>query len=570
VARCNPAVRGSATESRRRRALPGVIVPLLIAVGVARIVSTYPVFSQTADEAAHVAAGMEWLERGRYRFETLHPPLARIAVALGPYLAGRRLGDSPHLLVEGNRILHEGGAYVRTLALARAGVLPFFVLACLAVWAWAKALFGPGAGLASLFLFVSLPPVLAHAGLATTDMALTATLALAVGTLWCWIEKPTTARALGLGGATGLTVLAKFTALLFLPVAAAALVLCRWLHASPPLALATGRGLRARQLGLALVVAAVVIWAGFRFSVGPAATPETRPHVNLDQVVGRSGWLHDASYRVVESAWLPMPEFFRGLRDARYTAQRGRLAYLLGEARWGGFWLFFPVALAVKTPLPFLVLATWGAAALARGGARRREFVGLAPTVAAVLVVVVCLPSRVNLGLRHVLPVYALLAPVAGWRTASLWASGAPLQRALCVGLLAWQAATGIAAHPDYLAYFNELAGSRPERVLLDSDLDWGQDLLRLEAALRERGVPALTLGYLGTADLARHGLPPVRLLEPDRPVTGWVAVSEYWLGVHRDRVAWLTALEPVAIVGRSIRLYYVAPPDEGAGPGSP
>jgi hypothetical protein len=136
--------------------------------------------------------------------------------------------------------------------------------------------------------------------------------------------------------------------------------------------------------------------------------------------------------------------------------------------------------------------------------------------------------------------------------------------------LLAWHLAASSLAHPDYLASFNELCSARPERVLLDSDLDWGQDLLRLETLLRQRGVPSVTIGYLGNADLDRHALPPFRRLLPAPPGgrwTGWIAISEWVLkGVafhDHDRFAWLEAYQPVARAGRSIRLYYV-PEDAG------
>ncbi len=103
---------------------------LLILIGMLRIIATYTVFSQTADEPAHLAAGMEWLDRGRYRYEPQHPPLPRVAVAIGPYLDGLRSFGTGRMSREGNRILEARGRYSRNLALARAGTLPFFVIAC--------------------------------------------------------------------------------------------------------------------------------------------------------------------------------------------------------------------------------------------------------------------------------------------------------------------------------------------------------------------------------------------------------------------------------------------------------
>ena len=110
---------------------------LTVCIACLRIINTYRVFSQTFDEPAHIAAGMEWLDRGTYTLEPLHPPLARIAAAIGPFLAGRRLRVDD-IWKGGNDILYADGRYRRTLSLARVGELPFF---CSRL-SWC----GPGAG----------------------------------------------------------------------------------------------------------------------------------------------------------------------------------------------------------------------------------------------------------------------------------------------------------------------------------------------------------------------------------------------------------------------------------------
>ena len=118
------------------------LAALLALIGVARIAATYHVFSQTWDEPAHIAAGVEWLDRGTYTFEPLHPPLARTMTAVGPYLLGERLSGESNPWEAGNRILGFGAHYGRTLAAARAGLLPFFLLACVCVFLLARRLNG--------------------------------------------------------------------------------------------------------------------------------------------------------------------------------------------------------------------------------------------------------------------------------------------------------------------------------------------------------------------------------------------------------------------------------------------
>ena len=160
------------------------IAVALVLFASIRIIATYTVFSHTYDEPAHIACGMEWLDKGVYRWEPQHPPLARVATALGPYLLGTRCQNTPNvdlasMTKEGLAILYYGHHYDLTLELARLGVLPFFWIACLVVYWWGRRYFSASVAVVAVFLFSFLPPVLAHAGLATTDMALTAFLGAA-------------------------------------------------------------------------------------------------------------------------------------------------------------------------------------------------------------------------------------------------------------------------------------------------------------------------------------------------------------------------------------------------------
>jgi Dolichyl-phosphate-mannose-protein mannosyltransferase len=541
----------------RQRLLPWLILAACALAGVTRIVSTYRVFNQTWDEPAHVAAGMEWLDRGRYTYEPLHPPLARIAAALGPRVAGIRSAEQPNVWLEGNAILYAGGRYDRNLALARLGTLPWFLLALAVVFLWARRLGGGLGAACAALLFSTLPPVLGHAGLATTDLAVTATVALACYLAVRWLDQPTAARSIALGVALAGAVLTKFSALLFLPAGFVAMGLCR---RGMPRAPAGGARILSRATALRLVHVSLLlaVWAGYRFSIGPLIPPETRPAPAARVPQGLD--------RLAHAAVLPAPALLQGLGQLAAKNRDGHKSYLLGEVRTTGWWYFFPIAIAVKTPIPFLllVLAGIGAAWTAASGPERRW--RLEPAAIALAILLVCLPSRVNIGLRHVLPMYPFLAVTAGLGAAALLTSrrASRLGAVLAGGLMLWQLAASARVHPDYLAYFNELAGSYPERILVDSDLDDGQDLERLADTLRERRIPSVWLAYAGSATVAEHGLPPVHWLQPHQPVRGWVAASLYSIKLGslgrpgHDDFAWLERYRPVALVGRSIRLYYV------------
>jgi hypothetical protein len=239
-----------------------LLLAILTLVALGRVAATWGVYGPTFDEPAHLAAGMEWLDRGVYRYEEMHTPLSRVAMAVGPYADGLRSEGNAGIWVEGNAILNQRGRPVRALTLARAGILPFLLAAIALVFFWARSLANDTAGLLAVLAFTSVPPVLAHSGLATTDAAAMATVAGTIFLLVRWLEQPGPANTCWLGLVAGLALLAKMSALVFLPVAGAA-VLVTWASSGRPVLPYVGR---AAAAGLIMLL---TLWAGYRFSVGP-------------------------------------------------------------------------------------------------------------------------------------------------------------------------------------------------------------------------------------------------------------------------------------------------------------
>jgi hypothetical protein len=238
----------------------------------------------------------------------------------------------------------------------------------------------------------------------------------------------------------------------------------------------------------------------------------------------------------------------------------GHMSFLLGQTAPNGWWYFYPIALAVKTPLPLLLLGLAGLTLLAVRGLRSPSLYALAPPACFVSILLfACLYSHINIGVRHVLIAFPLLAIGAGYLLAQLWQTRALGLRAALALAVIWQCGTLVWSYPDYLPYFNLLAGEHPERILVDSDLDWGgQDLRRLEKVLAERHVTSLHLGYKGTADLMREPLPSFEPLRPNQPVTGWIAITMLTLQENQAGYAWLTRFQPLQHVGKSFELFYV------------
>jgi hypothetical protein len=207
---------------------------------------------------------------------------------------------------------------------------------------------------------------------------------------------------------------------------------------------------------------------------------------------------------------VPAPELFRGLY---LTKQNGdgtlpRYGYLLGRTYVGGRWAFFPVGLLVKTPFAMLLLCGLGVAVALLGwrSAQLEATIVLFAGVSGPLLVGIV--GNINIGLRHVLPVYPFLAMFGAMGAMWLWRQHGRYEIAAKVVtflLMAWCAAACISASPEFLPYFNELASAQPGYFLVDSDLDWGQDYYKLETRLRDIPAEDVWIDYFGDPTILKH-----------------------------------------------------------------
>ena len=291
-------------------------------------------------------------------------------------------------------------------------------------------------------------------------------------------------------------------------------------------------------------IAALLVWATFRFTVSTLQAADPRA---IEMCT-------DAFHapRLATAVRLPAPDYINGFIEVDLHNRHGHRAFLFGQMKDGrGWWYYFPVALFFKTPIPLLLLAVAGIAILI---ARRRFEI---PLIAFGLLGV-AMTSHINIGIRHLLPIYAPLAIAASFAVVEL-----RRLRMISIALVAWLVVGIGIAHPDYLPWFNAFAGAHPENILNDSNLDWGQDVLRLARTSRTLKIDHLTTSLATTADLDRIGLPPHTTLEAMSEVHGDLAISEMMLAqgnayspaVHD----WLTRLlgdKTYREVGKSIRLY--------------
>lgn len=515
----------------------------LIMIGTLRIVATYPVFSYTIDEPAHIACGMEWLDNHTYRYEPQHPPLARVMTALLPWLSGSHGWQELDFNAEGLAILSKQGHLDRTLTLSRIGILPFFWLTCWATFLWTIWLTGSRcAALLAVFLLTMTPAILAHSGLATTDMGLTAMFMLAVYAGWRWVETPNMRRTIWFGIGLGGAILVKFSTLAFLPMVGIFALLGRfWFERPTILEIRRQTGSRIAQLFLIGAIAALMIWAAFFFSFGSA------PFVSFP---------------------VPAPELLKGIKQVMDHNSSGHITYLMGETSIKGWPWYFVIALGLRTPIPILILALAGLWLL-RSPRNFGVRAWVIPSIVLGVLTYASLFSQIQIGTRHVMPVYVAFA-IAG-ACASLWllrhfsSQKWPLYT-IAVALIC-TVVSSAAAHPDYLSYYNFLAGKHPEHILVE-DLEWGQDMKRLGLRLRELGAMEVAFDQPIAANMEQlYGFPPIRPLDVNGPRPGWNAVNVLHLKLglfgntfyshDSSSQFWPELMPPTERVGHGILLFY-------------
>jgi 4-amino-4-deoxy-L-arabinose transferase-like glycosyltransferase len=502
-----------------------VVVAVLLGLFVVCGVVSLRGDSVTFDETAHLGAGVSYLETGDFRLNPEHPPLAKLIAAAPLKALGRGGGDYGSAAwtsavadewVFGFELINGPiGAAARRdpasrLVPARLAMLGLGLLLCVAVYAWARELYGPAGSLVALALTVSCPTILAHARLVTTDLPGALGSLATIWAFWRWSRRPDWLRASIASVALAAALLFKFSTLLLIPVV---LVLAG-------ASLATGRIRRNHAAGAAVLMAAVsfvAVWGayGFRFAASPV------PGRTLDWASLSSA---PAAPIVFARDRHLLPEaYLYGIAYAKAEAS-GRTGFLDGEESNAGWYRYFPEAFLFKTPLPFLALVLWVVGAQT-WRSRARSFDGWCIALVPLTVATLAVASRFNIGHRHLAPVYPFLclaaAPAGDW----IARRG---RRAIAVGALLLGCGVSFAlATPGYLSYFNALGGGARDgwRHFVDSNIDWGQDLARLRRWMDANGAAEVDLAYFGTADPKAYGIAFNKValfldFSPDMPVT--------------------------------------------------
>src|SRR5215472_3760840 len=478
--------------------------------------------SQTFDESAHMYAGYSYWQHGDFGINPEHPPLAKM-IATIPLLP-LHLDAPPPLPIPfrpavflGGRIFLYSHNADQMLLRARLGMSIFTFALALLILLGAREMFGDVAAVIALLLFVFEPNILAYGALVTTDMAVSATLFATVYAFYRYTKRPTLLRLLLCALATGLALCVKHSGLIVFPMlvllAAGTLLLPR---TSSGDSAAQSRRRQALRLAVALVVigaiAYTLLWSayGFRYAARPGNAPLVPTTSAFLGMLHRPFSAHAIGF--AERHHLLPESYLYGLTDIAIGTSDGRPSFLFGTLYPTGQWFYFPSTFLIKSTLGFLlllVLALTAAHLWRREKARELLFLVLP----AALYFTTAVFSHLDIGHRHILPVYAFLIVIAAAGSSALLRRSRAWTGVVVV-LLVLHVFSSARTYPAYLAYSNEIWGGSQHtwEVLGDSNTGWASGLKTMQQYVHEHNIQSCWFAYNGSADVSYFHLPCKRL----------------------------------------------------------
>jgi hypothetical protein len=555
--------------------------------------------SATYDESIHLTTGYAGVNAGDHRFDPEHPPFTRMWAALpllfqdGIRFDTRDIDNLPpaqwvgvtewwyaylfvYKLNPGDRLLYPA-RFMITLLGVLLGIFLFF---------WARAWLGFWPAVIALSFYALEPNILAHSSLVTTDFGVTCFFFGAIYFLWRTSRSLSVWNIIGLSVLSALAVVSKYSGVLLGPVILILLLIHSLRDAPWRCTIGHAREISTRwgrlaASGLIVLLIAIVCWAGIWASYGfrfmPSDTPGWQFHFDSDPLMVARAPRMATVIRFADSHHLLPNAFSEGLLLMQARAQ-GRATYFLGKSEVRSYWYYFPVAFLIKTPISLILLFLAG---LVLCVLRWKEsfWNGVFLLVPVSAYMAFAMRSDLNIGLRHILPIYPFVILFAAMAAAWVLKFKPKRIAAITLSLLcAFWLFEMARVYPHDLAFFNTFIGGPRNgyKYLSDSNLDWGQDMKSLKQWINERHVQHINTALFGTADPAYYGIDCTfipgspffasgHLSYPKLP--GYVAVSYTILqgeGMRPEDMRFIAPLltkQPAAIIGNSIRVYWIDSP---------
>jgi len=533
--------------------LPNIFLVLLFAFTFLLLIGSARSNSATTDETVHLFAGYTYLVERDFRLDPEHPPLLK-ELAAASLLAMRNL----NLPIDGlwdkaanfyydswkeARLLADsffftlGNNVSKILFLSR---LPFIFLTLVlgfAVYYWANKLYGKKAGIFAAFLILLMPNILAHGLLINTDLGLTLFIFISVYFWGEYLKKPSWKGLILAGIFCGLAFASKYTSVLIVPILLILGVIKIFIDKNSKYWIKYLLGF----FGIGIITF-IIVWFSYGFSI---ATPPQPIGTLSENIKMWANWdiptLFDGTFEKIRPVLFPA-DYYKGLILVTRHALGGHGSFLLGKTSNTGWWYYFPVAIFVKTPIPFFIFLALAIGIFGKIKAKLL-FDELLLIIAPIIFLVFSMYSKADLGVRHILPIFPFLAVYAAKSIKLVKFSEIKivnydlkkLMSALVFLLLIlWYLLSSVLSYPNYLAYFNEAAGGAKGgyKILTDSNLDWGQDIFRIKKYLDENKISE---GYIlypwdGNEALQYYGINLKTFPWDSQDIKGRVVVSATYM----------------------------------------
>ena len=591
--------------------------------------------SATMDELAHIPAGYSYITQKDMRLNPEHPPLlkdlAGLSVRLGEKITKTPINFPSQIRAWqkdingqwdfGGKFLYESGNDAdKIIFWARLPMLLIMLILGFYVFKWAKELYGAKAGLLALFLYSFSPNFLAHGRLVTTDVGAATAFFIATYYFLKWLKKPSGKNLSIVGLVFGLAMLTKFSLVLLIPYfifLAAVFVILRGearnnvviVRRSPKATdeaipwYASGLPRSLRSLAMTLfyliligLIGLILIWPIYQYHTWnyPAQKQKTDTEFILQSFGNRT--LADLAVFMADKPILrPYAQYLLGLFMVMQRAVGGNTTYFLGEVSAAGWRNYFPIVFSIKVPLSFLILIlialgstacfvkkpVWSKPVSRVFQWIKNHFIEFAFLSFLVLYWLTTLKSNLNIGLRHILPTFPFLYILVSGQLKILGVHlpkvlGEGLPKFILFALMFWYAFGALKIYPHYLAYFNELIGGpkNGRQYVVDSNLDWGQDLKRLAQFVEKNKINKIYVDYFGGGSVEYYLKEKYQPWHGDYqpgelPANSWLAISATFLSGGQGRPApgfesltgfynWLKQYEPIEIIGYSIFVYFI------------
>lgn len=589
-----------------------VFAAIIISVSVVLAITSVWNDSLIVDEIPHIGAGYSYLVKHDLRLNPEHPPLAKDLAAIPLLFLKLKqdafetkpwLSDINGQWEFGRKLIFNSGNNADLIThLAKLPMLLFFILAAVLVFKWGKKLYGHSGGLIALTLFSFSPTVLAHARFVTTDLAALFGILIATYFFINYLESRSPKNFWLAAITFGLALLTKFSTFLLVPY----FIVLALIHSG----FRDGRSTRlgsisalGRTILLFIVGVLVVVWPVYFFNTYHYPPAHQKADTTyLLRSYGRRSLADTVIWASDKPGIRALSSYGLGLLMVNQRAIGGNTTYFLGEVTTSSWKKYFPIVYFIKEPLAWWGLVIVALLALLKvihlqgptlQGSYpqhkqqwfKNHFSELAMLLWLLIYWAVSIKSNLNIGIRHLLPTYPFAILLVSGQISKMLDSSRKrtavfVSSFLVFFLMTWYVMETAKAYPYYLPYFNQTVGgsSGGYKYVVDSNLDWGQDLKRFSQWVKENKIPKIELDYFGWADpvyylgnsyerLSSQKYKSAEDFRAHNHTNGWLAVSATFLegseGGPPERPSpinylWLQQIQPVTTIGHSIFVYQI------------